>query len=133
MPRMSLHPHERVARELWRAVSEGDAEALGRVFTDDVAWHASGRGSKSGTFRGPEAVLDYLASLGEDSERFDSTLVDILVGQNHTALLTRLTGERGDRKLETGFVFLLQIEGERIAEVWAVPRDQHAIDEFWSG
>ena len=129
---MSSHPGERVARELWRAVSTSDVEALGRVFTDDVDWHASGRGSKAGTFHGPEAVLDYLASLGEDAERFDSTLLDILVGQHHTALLTRLTAERSDRKLETGFVFLLRIEGERIAEVWAVPRDQHAIDEFWA-
>ncbi len=129
---MPVHPHELVAQELWRAVSTADVEALGRVFTEDLEWHASGRGSKAGTFRGPEAVLDYLAGIGEDAERFDSELVDILVGRVHTALVTRVSGERGGKKLESGFVLLLRIEGDRIAEVWAIPRDQLSIDEFWA-
>ena len=129
---MPIHPHELVAQELWRAVSTADVEALDRVFTPDLEWHASGRGKRAGTFTGPEAVLDYLAGIGEDAERFDSDLEDILVGNKLTALVTRVTGERGGQKLESGFVLLLRIEGDRIAEVWAIPRDQLSIDEFWA-
>jgi ketosteroid isomerase-like protein len=132
MPRMPVHPHEVIAQELWRAVSTSNVDALGRLFADDLVWHASGRGSRSGTFRGREAVLDYLARIGEDAERFDSALLDVLVGTDHTALITRVTAKRGDKKLETGFVLLLRIENASVAEVWAVPRDQLAIDEFWS-
>jgi ketosteroid isomerase-like protein len=129
---MSAHPHFVIAQELWRALATSDLEALGRLFPDDLVWHASGRGSRSGTFHGREAVLDYLARIGEDAERFDSALEDILVGENHTALVTRVTGVRGERKLETGFVVLLRIVNACVAEVWAIPRDQLAIDEFWS-
>ena len=130
---MPSHPHEQLARSLWHAVSSADLAALERLCTDDLTWHASGRGPRSGTIRGREAVLDYLARIGEDSERFDSALEDVLIGDLYTALLYRVTGERGDRKLDTGFVLVLRIEADRLAEAWAVPRDQHAVDEFWAG
>ena len=126
------HPHEQLARALWDAVSSGDVEALERLSTDDLTWHASGRGPRSGTLRGRDAVLDYLGRLGEDAERFDMDLEDVLVGDLVTAVLYRVIGVRGDRKLDTGFVLILRIEVDRLAEAWAVPRDQHAVDEFWS-
>lgn len=133
MRRVSEHPHERIARELWRAVSRGDVEDIEQLFREDLLWHASGRGPRAGTFEGRDEVLDYLAGLGEDTERFDSTLEDVLVGSDYTALVFRVAGQRGDQQIETGFVMLLRIAANQVAEVWMVPRDQHAIDEFWSG
>jgi ketosteroid isomerase-like protein len=127
------HPHEKLSRSLWKAVSSADLEALERLTTDDITWHASGRGSRSGTFEGRDAVLDYLARIGEDAERFDSDLEDVLVGDLYTALLYRVTGARGEQTLDTGFVLLLRFELERLAEAWSIPRDQLTIDEFWSG
>ena len=129
---MPSHPHERLARSLWRAVSSSDVSSLVRLCTEDLTWHASGRGRHSGTIRGRDAVLDYLADIGEDSDRFDSSLEDVLVGDLYTALLYHVIGERAGRKLDTGFVLLLRIEVDRLAEAWAVPRDQLAVDEFWS-
>lgn len=129
---MPIHPHERIAQEVWRAVSTSNIEDIGRLFHKDMLWHASGRGSKSGVYEGRDAVINYLATLGEDAEVFDSELVDVLVGEHHTALVSRVTGERGAIQLDTGFVFLMRIEGDSVAEIWAIPRDQYAIDEFWS-
>jgi ketosteroid isomerase-like protein len=126
------HPHESLARSLWDAVSNADVEVLERLSTDDLTWHASGRGPRSGVVSGRDAVLDYLARIGEDTEVFDSELEDVLVGDLYTAILYRVSGVRGERKLETGFVLILRIEGDRLAEAWAVPRDQHAVDEFWA-
>lgn len=130
---MPSHPNEELARALWHAVSAGDVASLQRLSTDDLTWHASGRGPRSGILRGREAVLDYLGRIGEDTDRFDSELEDVLVGDLYTAVLYRVTGVRGDRKLDTSFVLLLRIEVGQLAEAWAIPRDQHAIDEFWSG
>lgn len=129
---MPSHPHEALARSLWRAVSSADVEALERLCTQDLTWHASGRGRRAGSVRGRDAVLDYLADIGEDSDRFDSTLEDVLVGDLYTALLYDVVGERKGRKLDTGFVLLLRFELDRLAEAWAVPRDQLAVDEFWA-
>jgi ketosteroid isomerase-like protein len=132
MGRVPDHPHAKLARDVWRAVSSADLEALGRLTTDDLTWHASGRGPRSGSFRGREAVLDYLARIGEDTERFHSQLEDVLVGDLFTALLYRVQASRGDRKLDVGFVGILRIEADQIAEVWSVPRDQLAVDAFWA-
>jgi ketosteroid isomerase-like protein len=99
---------------------------------DDVVWHSSGRGPRSGDYRGRDAILEYLASIGEDAEQFDSELDDILVGADRTAILFRVSGRRGERLLEIGFVLLIRFEDNQIAEVWSIARDQYALDEFWS-
>ena len=126
------HPHALLAKIVWQAVSEGDVDTLSEVCSEDLVWHASGRGPRSGSYRGQEAVFAYLASIGEDAERFDSTLEDILVGGEHVSVLFRVSGLRKGRRLETGYILLFRIEGSRLAEVWSVARDQYAVDEFWA-
>jgi uncharacterized protein len=129
---MLSHPHAKLAQRAWDAVSSADVVTLAELSTDDITWHASGRGPRSGTFRGRLAILDYLARIGEDVERFDLELLDVLVGRQRTAILFRVSGRRLGRHLDTDFVLLFRIEGERIAEAWSLPRDQLAVDEFWA-
>lgn len=130
---MSEHPHARLARRAWEAASLGDTETLRHICTPDLLWHASGRGPRAGTHRGLEEVFAYLAAIGDAAERFDSQLERILVGDDHVAVLFRVIGKRADRALDTGFILIFRIVGDRIAEIWAVPRDQYAVDDFWSG
>ena len=125
------HPHAKLARIAWEAVSASDLDTLGHVCAPDLVWHASGRGPRSGDYRGQRAVLDYLAAIGDAADRFDSRLDHVLVNENLVAVLFHVTGRRRDRLLDTDFILLFRIEAGRIAEVWAIPRDQHAVDEFW--
>ena len=129
---ISDHPNARLAKAAWVAVSAGDADRLGEIWSEKVVWHVSGRGPRSGTYCGLPAVIDYLASIGEDAERFDLTLEDVLVGDGYASVLFRASGKRADRRLDTGYILLCRIEDGHIVEVWSVPRDQHAVDEFWS-
>ena len=126
------HPNAKLARTAWEAASAGDGETLAGLCTPDLVWHASGRGPRSGDYRGSEAILEYLAAIGDAADRFDSELEDVLVSDDLAAVLFRVRGERRDRRLDTGFILVFRVTGDRIAEVWAVPRDQHAVDEFWS-
>lgn len=121
-----------LARAAWQAVSESDVDSLRRLVADDVVWHASGRGPRSGSYRGREAILEYLAGIGEDADEFDLELDDVLVGEERTAILFRVSGQRGARLLEAGFVLLIRFEDNRIAELWSVARDQYAVEEFWA-
>ena len=125
------HPHAKLARTAWEAVSASDVDTLQDVCAEDLIWHASGRGSFSGDYRGRASVLNHLAAIGDAAERFDSRLDHLLVNENLVAVLFHVTGMRRGRVLDTDFILLFRIEAERIAEVWAVPRDQHAVDEFW--
>jgi ketosteroid isomerase-like protein len=129
---MSEHPHAQLARSVWEAAAAGDTETLRRLCTPDLLWHASGRGPRSGVHRGLDQVFAYLAAIGDAAERFDSQLERILVGDRFVAVLFHVVGKRGGRSLDTGFILIFRIEGDRIAEIWAVPRDQYAVDEFWS-
>ena len=129
---MSGHPYAKLARSAWEAAAAGDTEALRRLCTPDLLWHASGRGPRSGVHRGLEQVFVYLAAIGDAAERFDSQLERVLVGDDRVAVLFHVVGRRGSRTLDTDFILLFRIEDERIAEIWAVPRDQYAVDEFWS-
>jgi len=121
-----------IARELWKGVSNSDVETLVQLSEPDIVWHASGRGPRAGDFRGRDAVLDYLARIGDDVERWDVELDDVLVGDVYAAMLLRVTGERPARSLSAGFVLIFRFTAGRVAEVWSVARDQFAVDEFWS-
>ena len=125
------HPHAKLARTAWEAVSASDVDTLQEVCSEQLIWHASGRGSRSGDYRGRASVLNYLAAIGDAAERFDSRLDHVLVNENLVAVLFHVTGTRRGRILDTDFILLFRIDAGRIAEVWAVPRDQHAVDEFW--
>ena len=125
------HPNAKLARSAWEAVSASDLETLSQVCAEGLVWHASGRGSRSGDYRGRTAVLDYLAAIGDAAERFDSRLDHVLVNDNLVAVLFHVTGTRRSRVLDTDFILLFRVDAGRIEEIWAVPRDQHAVDEFW--
>lgn len=129
---MSDHPNAELARIAWQAVSIGDVETLTRVCSEDLVWHASGRGSRSGDYEGRDAVFEYLATIGDAAERFDSHLEQVLANDELSMVLFRVQAERGAKRLDTGFILIFRIEEGRLAEVWSVPRDQYAVDEFWS-
>jgi hypothetical protein len=126
------HPHALLAKQVWEAVSDGDVDALAEICSEDLVWHAAGHGPRSGTFRGQDAVFAYLASIGEDAERFDSTLEDILVGGERVLMLFRVDGLRKGFHLETDYFLIFRIANSRLAEVWALPWDQDAVTKFWA-
>jgi uncharacterized protein len=129
---MSQHPWEAVARRAWDAVSQSDVDVLSSLFAEDAVWHASGRGSHAGVHHGRAEIFDYLANVGEDADRFDATIDDVLVGTRFAVILFDVEGTRKGRSLKAGFVIILRIEDDTIVEIWSIPRDQFSVDEFWA-
>ena len=125
-------PNADLALRAWQAASRSDVQCLAELCSQDLVWHASGRGKLSGAYRGLDSVFDYLARIGNAADEFSSALDEVLASGDRAAVLFRVSGRRGGRTLETNFILLMRIEGERIVEIWAVPRDQHAVDEFWA-
>jgi ketosteroid isomerase-like protein len=132
MSKLDPQKTREIATGAWQAVSSGDVAALQAFCATDLVWHASGRSSHAGSHRGRDAVVGYLAGVGEDVERFDLELEDVLVGDASAALVMRARGRRGDRVLDATYLVRLRIDAGRIAEVWSVALDQPAVDAFWS-
>lgn len=122
----------RLALDAWEAAARGDRARLEEICAEDLVWHASGRGRWSGSKQGLDAVFEYLGALGENADEFSSELQDVLVSASRAAVLFHVSGHREGRSLETDFILLFDIEDGLIRRIWSIPRDQLAVDEFWS-
>lgn len=122
-----------LARRAWQAVSESDVAALQKIWSPDLVWHATGRGAPwSGRHVGQEAVLDYLARVGETVERFDARLDDILIGEKRIAYMFHVSLERDARVLEVDYLLVARVEEHVAVEVWTAPLDPGSLEAFWS-
>lgn len=130
--RRKEHPNLTVAKELWSAAADGDAEGVRRLLDPDVVWTSTGRNPLSGVWRGPGGVLEYLARIGDAAEDLVSTLQNVFVNDEGAVITYRATARRGAKMLEMDYLLVLRIREGRILTGLMVATDQHVNDEFWS-
>jgi len=126
------HPHFTLARTLWSAIADGDAEALGLLLAEDVTWCAVGLNPLSGVYQGPDEVLDYLARVGEMTDEFSSRLESIYINDEGAVVIHHVSARRGGRSLEMDFLTRLSVRNAVVVEALMLPIDQRENDEFWS-
>lgn len=127
------HPNEEVVRGGIAAFQAGDLEKIKELFADDIVWHIPGRSPLSGTFKGKEEVLGFLAKTAEmTGGTFKVEIHDICASDEHVVALMRQSGEREGKSLDGQFANVFHIRDGKVAEFWGHPFDLYAIDEFWS-
>jgi len=126
------HPHRLLARSLWSAIAEGDGEAVREMLAEDVLWRVHGQHPLSGEYHGPDAVLDYLARLGERVDDLNSTLERIFVNEDGAMLVHHTVGARGAKRLAVDVILMLIVRDGRVILADSVPTDQAASDRFWA-
>jgi len=119
-----------IARSLWRAATEGDPEPV-LEFDPKVVWRTYGTSANAGEFHGLDAVLRYLASVGERAEDQRSDLIDVLASERAAVIHFRTVARRGPNVLDSQQFLWLRIEDGVVREVAAVPWDQAASAEFF--
>lgn len=131
--RVSGHPNAALARAAWDAISQGDAPGLRSLLSSDLVWHATAQGTPwSGEHRGQDEILDFLARIGEVTEVFHASLLDILASDARALVVFQVEIELGGRRVELPYLLLGRVEEGRFAEIWTVPLDPEAIAKFWS-
>ena len=128
---MSAQMNMTLAKAVWDALSVGDVEVLDELMAEKLLWHVPGKHRLSGTKTDRDQVMDYLGTLGEETDVYDLELRDILVNDDRGLILYHVTGKREGRSLDTYQMLLFQVEDNRITEAWSNPFDQHAVDNFW--
>jgi ketosteroid isomerase-like protein len=127
------HPNaERLLRG-FGAFLQRDLDSLHELFAGDVRWTVPGRSTLSGTYVGVPAVLEMLGravALSDGSYRTD--LAFVLADDEHAVAAYRARGRRGNDELDLEQLLVCRFEGERIADVQALPVDQARFDAFWS-
>lgn len=131
---IEAHPNAQLARRAWAAISRGDAKVLRDCLTDDAVWRATAQRTPwAGVHRGPDAVVDFLARVGEASDFFQAELVDVLVSEARVLCVFHASFRRAGRVAELDYLMLGRIEDGRFAELWTAPLDPATIESFWRG
>ena len=129
---MAGQSNDALAQRAWNAVSRADVETLGEILAPDVVWHATGNNPWRGDHRGLDAVLDYLARVGELTDVFDARLVDILASDARVLIVFQVEARHGDRQVEVDYLLLARIEDGLAREVWTSPLEPDALARFWA-
>jgi ketosteroid isomerase-like protein len=131
---MQDHPNAVLARRAWDASSRGDADALRETMNPDIVWRATARGTPwAGTHKGRDAVVEFLARVGEVSEGFHARLVDVLVSDDRVLFVFHLSLRRRGRAAEVDYLLLGRVREGRFSEMWTAPLDPTVIESFWAG
>ena len=129
---MAEHAYASLVRRAYQDFESGDLDLLQVVMTKDVIWHEPGRSAFAGDYKGPEAVLGFLAQLQERSGgSFQVEVLDVLSEAERAVVFQRETAKRSDKVLDDIAVVDFEIHHEKITEVTVYHFDTYQFDEFW--
>ena len=80
---------------------------------------------------GQEAVLEYLAQVGDLEEPYDLTLQAVFANDDYGVVVFHIETQRDGRSLSVDQILFGRFEERRIAEIWTFSLDPQAIEEFW--
>ncbi len=120
-------------RALGTFYAGGDAEPVRALLTDDVEWHVPGKSPIAGNYHGVEAVFGYFSKRRDLAKgSFRMFLREVMVGEEHVAVLTDGSAVIGGIERRWSTVGLYRIRGGRVAACWLLPLEQDAFDAIWS-
>ncbi|MEO7030479.1 MAG: nuclear transport factor 2 family protein [Acidobacteriaceae bacterium] len=125
------HANEMILGKIYEAFSKGDMADGMAAFTDDIAWHASGRNPVSGNFTGKTEVLGFFKKM---MDVYDGPLqveiLDILANDRNGIVLTIERGMIRGETLEFRAVHHWKFRDGKCARFENYADD--AYHEFWS-
>jgi ketosteroid isomerase-like protein len=130
---MAEHPNATLVKQGYEAFSKGDIATLTGVFSGDVVWRQSGSSPISDEYRGRDAVLAFLGRLAQlTGGTYRIELHDLLANDEHVVALSRETGSRQGKQLDSLSVQVYHVRGGKVTEAWSSFQDERGYDEFWS-
>ena len=129
---MGEHPNLVVAQRLWDAIARADAPALRALMSEKTVWRMPGNSPLAGTYLGVDAVLQFMARVGELADDLHSDLIDVFVSDRGAVLRYGIHAIRGTRSLDIEHLFMIRVDEGRITEAVFAPFDQHRYDRFFS-
>jgi ketosteroid isomerase-like protein len=127
------HPNEDLLRNLDQAMVSGDLETFFSYHADDITVHVSGKSKLAGDYKGKEQLQALFEQVMEAfGPEYSFETHAYLADDEHGITLQRSTARRGDQTLELDEVFVNHFANGKISELWYVPVNQAAFDD-WIG
>ena len=125
-----MHPNEQSLRDLDQAQMQGDVEAFGGGFTEDVIVHIPGKSSLAGVYKGKEQFLELFGRFLERAPEYTFEPHAYFADDEHGVILQRSHYKRGTEMLDGNDTFVCHFRDGKISEFWFMSDDQHAVDAF---
>ncbi len=126
------HPNSLLILQCWQAASVGDADTLRAIFATDICWHATSSTPWQGDYTGHDAVLEYLAGVGERSGSYNLTLESAIANDLFGAIVCQISSTLKSKTLRSGMVLLGRFQGKKVSEVWTLSLEPKAVENFWA-
>ncbi len=123
-----------IAQSYFNAISKGDFDTVGSLFSDDVVWHQPGKGIQSGIYNGKGELFVLLGNFMKWSNgTFAIDSIEYITdNSNFVSASIHFKAENGDKFLSMKGIDLLRIENEKIKEVWLFSEKIEEEDVFWN-
>jgi ketosteroid isomerase-like protein len=119
-------------RNGYEAFARGDVPAVLENLDPSIAWHISGSGSLSGTYKGHDEVVGFFTQLSERSGgTFGLDIHDMLASDDHVIALVKESAERDGRHISFNVVHVWHLQDGKATEFWGIAEDQDFVKEFW--
>lgn len=134
---MSEHKNVTTMRAAYAELAAGNLPGLLGYFAPDAIFHVGGHGPLTGQHKGHEAIGEALmhgvmASGGTQKFEIRSMFAD----DRHAIVVTRETATRASdgKQLDVEEVHLFSLNPDgSVAEIWDIPADHAAHDDFFDG
>jgi ketosteroid isomerase-like protein len=125
------HANALVLRRLYDAYARRDKATICELIADDCTWNIPGRGPKSGTHRGRDAILELFRDLMRKSGGSAQIEVEDIVANDRHAIVLQ-TGRATIDGKETALkeVLVHTIVDGRVVDMWEYQFDLYAFDEM---
>ena len=130
---MAEHPNAELFRRGYQAFQAGDLDTVRSLFAPDVVWHTPGSGRFSGTFRGPDEVINlFVQQFQETDGTLKVELHDILANDEHGVALATVSAQRGGKSVSDRYTHVAHFKDGKLTEAWIFDENPAAVDEFWA-
>lgn len=132
---MAEHPNVAIVRSAYEAFAKGDLDGALANLADDCVFHFGGDGPNSGDHKGREAIsvaLIHNFELTAGTQTLD--IKGIYADDNHAAVVLHESASRPDgASIEVEEVHVLRLRDNQVLDLWDLPQDIQAHDDFFDG
>lgn len=128
---MTASVNSEVVNNMLAAFQVGDLATVATAFSSDAVWDFPGRSVVNGTFRGPDAIVGFLAKAFELSGgTLKIELIDITASDNGATQAQWVSADHSGRSMRCVELLHHEIENGKIIRTWH-RSDEGAITGFF--
>jgi ketosteroid isomerase-like protein len=128
-----VHRNERLLRDAYTAMANGDGRALAKLLTVDSQWIIPGTGLLAGVHTGPGEIFEFWKRTAtQTGGGLPLEVDDVLANDERAIVLVTVEGSRGDRRLRERQVAIFEIHDGTVKSARFIYENPKAYDDFWT-